>query len=169
MQKSDLNEFTKYQGLSTYKPKTQVRIIEMRNPLQYYQQNKIETQNWDESLLQTKQPINKELDRINNLVETLIIGRDNQKKEEIQILELNQSKIREVNEQVQEDLEILEQRNNQKIQELANIKNELLNIQCEYMNRQQLRLEFNEHQQNKEEKIKVKEEEILKAIKILQN
>ncbi|CAD8193871.1 unnamed protein product [Paramecium octaurelia] len=159
---SELNQFSKYQGLSTYKPKTQDRIIETRNPLDYYQQNKIDTLSWDHSLLQTKQPINKELDRINSLAETLFIRRDQKKQDHQQSAEFSQSKI----EDVKEDFKMLELRNNQKVQELANIKNELLDIQCEYMSRSQLRLQLSEYVENK--KKQGDEDQVLKQLKILQ-
>ncbi|CAD8206237.1 unnamed protein product [Paramecium octaurelia] len=95
MQNQELNQFVKYDQFSSYLTKSQVKYIETRNPLDYYQKNNIQTQNWDSSLLQTKPQVTQELDKINNLVDSLFAKKDSQLYQKQEPKERNQKSFTE--------------------------------------------------------------------------
>ncbi|CAK57177.1 unnamed protein product (macronuclear) [Paramecium tetraurelia] len=95
MQNQELNQFVKYDQFSSYLTKSQVQYIETRNPLDYYQKNNIQTQNWDSSLLQTKPQVSQELDKINNLVDSLFAKKDSQLYQKQEPKERNQKSFME--------------------------------------------------------------------------
>ncbi|CAD8206158.1 unnamed protein product [Paramecium pentaurelia] len=136
MQNQELNQFVKYDQFSSYLTKSQVKFIETRNPLDYYQKNNIQTQNWDSSLLQTKPLINKELDKINNLVDSLFTKKETQLNQKQEQKERNQKSFMEkssplgnlLSETTQSMDYNLQQQNIHQNQSLMDLKADILNV-----------------------------------------
>ncbi|CAD8108544.1 unnamed protein product [Paramecium primaurelia] len=136
MQNQELNQFVKYDQFSSYLTKSQVKFIETRNPLDYYQKNNIQTQNWDSSLLQTKPLINKELDKINNLVDSLFTKKETQINQKQEQKERNQKSFMEkssplgnlLSETTQSMDYNLQQQNIHQNQSLMDLKADILNV-----------------------------------------